>query len=159
MFLMRKRTTVAALVISGSAMIGIALHEEYRGNAYNDGVGVQTIGFGTTQGVKKGDKITVERALVKLGQNIGEKEAAMRACMGPVPLYQNEWDAYVSLSYNIGTGAFCKSTLVKKLKQTPPDYSGACKEILKWNRGGGRVLPGLVVRRNDEYKECMKENL
>jgi lysozyme len=154
----KTRTMVAALAISGSAMVSIALHEEYRGNAYSDAVGVTTIGFGTTGGVKKGDKMSVERALIKLSQNVGEKEAAMRACIGPVPLYQNEWDAYVSLTYNIGSGAFCKSTLVKKLRVDPPDYSGACKEILKWNRGGGRVLPGLVTRRKDEYKKCSGGN-
>lgn len=146
---------VAALAISGSALIGIALHEGYVGTAYHDVVGVRTIGFGTTDGVKPGDKISVERALIRLGQNVGEKETAMRSCIGDVPLYQNEWDAYVSLSYNIGTSGFCKSTLVKRLKQNPPDYTAACTEILRWNRGGGRVLDGLVKRRRAEYRQCL----
>jgi len=149
----KKRTTVAMLVVSGMSMIGIALHEGYIDHTYKDSVGVPTIGFGTTQGVKPGQKISVERALVKLGTNVTEKEQVMKACLGDVPLYQNEWDAYVSLTYNIGTGAFCKSTLVKKLKVH--DYPGACKEILKWNKAGGRVNDGLVKRRSDEYLQCM----
>jgi len=149
----KKRTTVAMLVVSGMSMIGIALHEGYIDHTYKDSVGVPTIGFGTTQGVKPGQKISVERALVKLGTNVTEKEQVMKACLGDVPLYQNEWDAYVSLTYNIGTSAFCKSTLVKKLKVH--DYPGACKEILKWNKAGGRVNDGLVKRRSDEYLQCM----
>jgi len=147
------RTKVALLVVSGMSMIGIALHEGYVGHTYKDSVGVNTIGFGTTVGVKPGQKITVERALVKLGTNVTEKEQAMKKCLGDVPLYQHEWDAYVSLSYNIGTGGFCSSTLVKKLKVA--DYNGACKEILRWNRAGGRVNDGLVKRRRDEYRQCM----
>lgn len=149
----KKRTQVAMLVVSGMSMIGIALHEGYVDHTYSDSVGVQTIGFGTTAGVKPGQHITVERALVKLGTNVTEKERVMKACLGNVPLYQNEWDAYVSLTYNIGTGAFCKSTLVKRLKNR--DYPGACKEILKWNRAGGRVNDGLVKRRRDEYRQCI----
>ena len=149
------RMTVAALAVSGSALIGIAVHEGYIGHTYKDQVGIATIGFGNTDNVKPGQTITVERALIRLGNNIGEKESAMRTCLGDVPLYQNEWDAYVSLSYNIGTNGFCGSTLVKRLKQNPPDYTAACTEILRWNRGGGRVLDGLVKRRRAEYKQCM----
>lgn len=148
-----ERTKVALLVVSGMSMIGIALHEGYVGHTYKDSVGINTIGFGTTVGVKPGQEITVERALVKLGTNVTEKEQAMKKCLGDVPLYQHEWDAYVSLSYNIGTGGFCSSTLVKKLKVK--DYPGACKEILRWNRAGGRVNDGLTKRRLDEYNQCI----
>jgi len=61
----------------------------------------------------------------------------------------------VSWAYNVGAGAACRSTLVKKLKQTPPDYEGACRELLRWTYAGGRVLPGLVKRREKEYRMCM----
>jgi GH24 family phage-related lysozyme (muramidase) len=80
------------------------------------------------------------------------REAA--ACIGDVPLYQYEADAYASLAYNIGSSAFCRSTIVKRLKQTLPDYAGACEEILMLNRAGGQVLPGLVKRREAEYRMC-----
>lgn len=147
------------IALSAAGLIGFAVHEGYRYNAYDDGAGVETVGFGSTthangQPVKPGDTMSVERALIRLGDDVAEKERAMRACLGPVPLYPHEWDAYVSLAYNIGAPAFCRSTLVKKLKQNPPDYAGACAEILKWNRAGGQVLPGLVRRRQDEFKLC-----
>ncbi len=149
------RTAIATIVLSASTLVGIAVHESYRDKAYlptpND---VPTIGFGTTDGVKMGDKITVERALVKLLADAGKFEAAVKRC-APVPMYQHEFDAYVSLTYNIGEGAFCRSTLTKKL--LAGDYEGACKEILRWDKQAGIVLRGLTIRRQAEYKQCMGE--
>ena len=151
---MRERIIASALAISGAALVSLALHEGYRSKAYDDGVGVQTIGFGETKGVKRGDTTTVERALVRLGASVAEHEQRLRVCIGDVPLYQAEWDAYTSWAYNVGTGAACSSTLVKRLQQTPPDYAGACAELLRWTRAGGRELQGLVTRRRAEFKQC-----
>lgn len=148
---MMRRREVAALVLSASTLVGIAVHEGYRALAYDDGVGVQTLGFGTTLGVKPGDRITPERALIRLVADADVYQAAMRRCVA-VPLHQYEWDAYVSLTYNIGAGAFCGSTLVRRLNAG--DYAGACAEISRWNRAGGRVLPGLIKRRADERARC-----
>lgn len=148
------RRTVAGLALSAAALVGIALHEGYRDRAYDDGVGVSTIGFGTTAGVKPGDRTTVERALIRLNETAEQMQQEMRNCLGDVPLYPREWDAYVSLAYNIGTGAWCRSTLVKRLKQQPPDYAGACAEISRWVMAGGKVLAGLVKRRAAERATC-----
>jgi lysozyme len=141
--------------LSASALIGLALHEGFRDTAYDDGVGVQTIGFGTTEGVKPGDRITVERALVRLGADVGKFEAQMRECIGPVPMHQYEWDSVISWSYNVGTGAACSSTLVRKLQAG--DYTGACNELTRWTRAGGKVLRGLVKRREAERRLCLGE--
>lgn len=150
------RTAIAALTLSASTLVGIALHESYRDTAYlptkND---VPTIGFGTTDGVKMGDKITVERALVKLLADADKYQTAIKGCIGDVPLYQHEFDAYTSLAYNIGTGAFCRSTLVRKLKAGA--YLEACKEILRWDKQAGLTLRGLTIRRQAEYRQCMGE--
>lgn len=159
---MKTRLLPAALALSALGLTGIAVHEGYRGTAYNDGVGVQTVGFGTTthedgRPVRPGDRITPERALVRLAEHAAQTEQAMRDCIGPVPLYPHEWDAYVSLAYNIGPAAFCGSTLVRKLKQTPPDYAEACRQILRWNKAGGQVMAGLTTRRQAEYRQCMGE--
>lgn len=151
------RNTVAALSISGMALIGIANHEKFVGRTYKDAVGVPTIGYGTTTGVKPGQTITPERALIRLGQDVGVFESEMKRCLGDVALYQHEWDAYVSLTYNIGYGAFCRSSIARKLKQPQPDYAGACQSILLFNKAGGKVLPGLVKRRQAEYKLCVGE--
>jgi lysozyme len=146
---------IVGAALSAAALIGLAMHEGFKPTAYDDGVGVKTIGFGTTEGVKAGDTITAERALVRLGADVGKYEQRLRACIGPVPMYQYEWDAVVSWSYNVGTGAACGSTLVKKLQAF--DYTGACRELLKWNRAGGQVLRGLTVRREAEYRQCIGE--
>lgn len=155
---MEVRVIPALLSLSASGLVAIALWEGYRGLAYRDSVGVQTVGYGTTRidgrPVRAGDRLTPERALIELSRAASAKERKMRACLGEVPLHPWEWDAYVSLAYNVGTGAFCRSTLVKKLKAQPPDYAGACREILRWTRAGGQVLPGLVKRREAEYRLC-----
>ena len=140
----------------------IAGFEGYRGKAYDDGVGVQTVGFGSTRHtdgrpVKPGDSVTPERAVVMLAQDADRIAQELAACLGPVPLYKHEWDAYVSWAYNVGASAACRSTIVKKLKASPPDYPGACRELLKWTRAGGRELPGLVKRREAEYRLCIGE--
>lgn len=149
------RTTLAALTLSASALVGIAVHEAFRPTAYlptpND---VPTIGFGTTEGVKMGDRITVERALVRLLADADRFQRELKACIGDVPLHQHEWDAYVSWAYNVGTGAACRSTLVRKLKATPPDYAGACAELDKWIYQAGKPLKGLVKRRAEERALC-----
>lgn len=138
----------------------IATFEGYRSTAYNDGVGVQTVGFGSTRledgaPVRPGDRVTPQRAVVLLANDADAIAKELATCIGDVPLAQHEWDAFVSWAYNVGSAAACRSTLVKKLKQTPPDYEGACRELLKWVYAGGRVLPGLVTRREAEYRRCM----
>lgn len=146
------RHAVAALVLSASAFVGLLTAEGYRSEAYIPIKGdVPTIGFGTTEGVQLGDKITPVQALARAVADVGRYEGALRRCV-KVPLYQHEYDAYISLSYNIGGGAFCGSTLVRKLNAS--DYVGACEEILRWNKAGGKVLRGLVIRREAEYRQC-----
>lgn len=146
------RPAVTSLYLSAAVLVGIALEEGFTSKAVIPVPGdVPTIGFGTTEGVKKGDVITPERALVRLLGDADKFSEGVKKCAA-VPLYQYEFDAYVSLSYNIGTGAFCNSTLVKKLKAY--DYEGACKEILKWNKFKGEPLKGLTHRRQREYKLC-----
>lgn len=154
-----RRRTPLYLTLSAAALVGIAGHEAYRSLPYDDGAGVQTIGFGTTRiegrPVQPTDRATPERALVWMAGDLDRMQRSMRRCLGEVPLHQHEWDAYVSLTYNIGEAAWCNSTLVRLLKQTPPDYAGACAQILRWNRAGGRVMRGLVTRREAEYRQCM----
>lgn len=139
------------------AVAGIAGWEQYREHAYNDGVGVQTYGFGTTKGVKPGDRIDPVRAVQRLAEDADAIAKEIGACIGTVPLTEGEWNAYVSLAYNIGARAFCESTIVKLLRQTPPDYAGACKQILRWVKAGGKVLRGLERRREVEYQTCITE--
>ena len=125
--------------------------------AYDDGVGVWTIGYGTTiingVKVKKGDTCTTEQAKSYMAQDLKKFESAVNTAV-KVPLNQNQFDALVSLTYNIGTGAFKDSTLLKKLNAK--DYKGAAAQFPRWNRGGGRVLNGLVKRRKIEMELFLK---
>lgn len=148
----KKRVAVSTLVASAIAIGSIALHEGYREKAYRDPVGIPTIGYGETKGVKMGDVTNPKKALEQLKTSVDEHGKGMASCI-KVPISQNEYDAYVSFTYNVGVGAFCRSTLVKKLNAM--DYEGACAELLKWNKAKGKVLPGLVKRRQEEYKLCM----
>jgi lysozyme len=150
--MIQRRTAIGALVLSASALVGIAVSEGYRGTAYDDGVGVQTIGFGTTEGVKPGDKTDPVRSLIRLNKSASVYSDAVKRC-APVPMYQYEFDALVSLTYNIGPDAFCRSTVAKKMVMG--DYKGACDAILLFNRAGGKVNPGLVKRREAERKLCL----
>lgn len=147
------RTQLASLTLSAAALVGIALHEGYSDRAYTPVPGdMPTIGFGTTQGVKPGDTITPPKALQRALQDVQQYEGAIKRCVA-VPLHQREYDAYTSLTYNIGQTAFCKSTLVRKLNAQ--DYEGACKEILRWDRFSGQPLSGLTKRRQAEFQQCV----
>jgi lysozyme len=149
------RMQLAGLALSASALVGIALHEDYSSKAIIPVPGDKpTIGFGTTDGVKLGDSITPPKALQRALQDIQQFEGAIKRCV-TVPLHQREYDAYTSLTYNIGQTAFCNSTLVRKLNAQ--DYEGACKEILRWDRFQGKPLAGLTKRRLSEYRQCMGE--
>jgi lysozyme len=147
------RIKIAAISLSASALVGIASWEGFRSTAYIPIPGdVPTIGFGTTHGVKMGDTIDPVKALQRKISDISKFEGALKQCV-TVPLHQREYDSYLSLAYNIGPTAFCNSTLVRLLNQG--QYEEACKQILRWDRAGGRVVPGLTNRRQAEYKQCI----
>ena len=150
---MKKRVVNTMLGLSAAGLIALVSYEGYSDKAIIPVQGdVPTIGFGTTEGVKLGDKTTPQQALKRALQDIAKFEGAIKKCV-QVPLHQYEYDTYLSLAYNIGSNAFCRSTLVKKLNQQ--DYAGACKEILRWNKFKGKVLQGLKIRREREYQKCI----
>lgn len=158
---MRLRLAPSLLVVSAAALSVIVSHEGYRRMAYEDGAGVMTLGFGTTmldgRPVRPGDSLPPERAVIQLAADADRIGRELARCIGDVPLYQHEWDAYVSWAYNVGTAAACRSTLVRRLRQDPPDYAGACDELLRWRFAAGRELEGLKRRREAEHRLCRGE--
>ena len=133
--------------------------EGFVASAYLCPANVWTIGIGTTvypngTKVKKGDKCTQEQALEYLQHDLKSFEKTVSESV-KVPLSQNQFDALVSLAYNIGSGAFKNSTLLKKLNAK--DYAGAADQFLVWNKGGGKVLKGLVRRRDAERALFLKK--
>ena len=136
--------------------LGLELIKEFEGfsaNAYLCPAKIPTIGYGNTfyadgTKVKMGDQISKTDAL-KLLEVIANRDFADKIFPKiRVPVSQNQFDAMVSLAYNIGVGAFLKSTLLKKVNAG--DFAGASEEFLRWNKAGGKEVLGLTKRRERE---------
>jgi len=115
--------------------------------AYRCPANVLTIGWGCTEGVKEGMIWTRDEAQVALCRELEKFEAGVTQLV-TVKLNQNQFDALVSFTYNVGLSAFERSTIRRKLNAV--DYRGAASAFKLWNKGGGRVLRGLVNRRARE---------
>ncbi|HDT5515107.1 TPA: lysozyme [Klebsiella aerogenes] len=134
---------------------GIALVKQFEGcklTAYQDSVGVWTIGYGWTQPVdgkpiRAGMTIKQETAerLLKTGLVSYESDVSR---LVKVSLTQGQFDALVSFTYNLGARSLSTSTLLRKLNAG--DYASAADEFLRWNKAGGKVLNGLTRRREAE---------
>lgn len=158
----RVRTSVAALSLSAAAFVGILTREGYTDTAIIPTKGdVPTVGFGTTGGVRLGDRTTPVEAARRALADTQQFEGQLKRCVH-VPLHQAEYDVYVDLSYNIGGGAFCSSTIVQKLNAG--DYRGACDAILLWRYAAGydcstpgnRRCAGLWADRLRTHAQCVE---
>jgi lysozyme len=140
------------MITNAAGLSLIRQAEGLRLRAYLCPANVWTIGIGTTvypdgRKVQRGDKCTEQQADRYLAHDLQEFERAV-AAMVTVPLTGNQFASLVSLAYNVGIGALRGSTLLRLLNAG--DYVNAANQFLRWNRGGGRVLPGLVKRRAAE---------
>ena len=130
---------------------GKDLIKKYEGcklEAYKCPAGIWTIGYGHTDGnVTSGTIISQEQADKLFNQDIKKFEKGIGQ-MVKVLINQNQFDALVSFSFNLGLGALQNSTLLKKLNTK--DYQGAANEFDRWVYGGGKKLEGLVRRRKEE---------
>ena len=124
--------------------------EGVRLKAYRCPAGVWTIGIGATNPpVNATDEITKEEAFKRLDRDLVQYEDGVRKYV-KVDLTQGQFDALVDFAYNAGVGALAKSTLLKKVNAEKFDEVPA--EFMKWTKGGGKELPGLVRRRRAEVK-------
>lgn len=122
--------------------------EGLRLKAYRDPVGILTIGYGHTgSDVREGQTLSEQEAVQLLMDDVRFAEVAVKAYVN-VPISQNQYDALVDFTFNCGVGALRSSTLLKKLNAG--DYIGAGQEFQRWNKAGGKVLPGLTKRRASE---------
>jgi lysozyme len=128
--------------------------------AYKDSVGIWTVGFGnifnldTGNPIKEGDEITLETAERWLKIEVDNLQAKMRKVI-TVTLTNNQWTALTSLVYNIGFGAFKRSTLLRLLNAGASKEEVA-KQFLRWNKAGGKEIKGLTNRRQAEYNLFLK---
>jgi lysozyme len=127
--------------------------EGCRANAYLCPAGIWTIGYGHTKTVTPGMKIDYTKADSLLLEDLKRFESAIRQLV-KVPLNQNQFDALVSFTFNVGEGAFKGSTLLRLLNAG--NYNAAAAQFGKWVYAGKKVLPGLVARREAEYQLFIK---
>lgn len=120
--------------------------------AYLDPIKIWTIGYGHTTAagppaVVPGMTITSDEAAAILAVDVGKFSAGVAKYV-KVPVNDNQFGAMVSFAYNVGVGAFSRSTLLKKVNAG--DFVGASAEFMKWTKAGGVVLKGLIRRREAE---------
>ena len=117
--------------------------------AYQDQVGVWTIGYGHTKDVKRGDTCTQEQAAEWLSDDIDACEIAINRDVR-IQLTQNEFDALVDFAFNLGIGALEHSTLWRRLDAG--DFARAAAEFPLWDHAGGKTIEGLFERRMAEQE-------
>jgi lysozyme len=148
--------TIGALTAAGALAITLIGNlEGLRLYAYHDVIGVWTACYGETKGIKPGMKFTKEQCNVMFIGSLARHEKGMRSCLNdPDGLPDKTYVAFLSLAYNIGTGAFCRSSVAREANNL--HLVAACNNILKFNKAGGKVVQGLVKRRAMERKLCLE---
>ncbi len=129
---------------------GKSLIKKFEGcelKAYQCSANVWTIGYGHTQGIKEGDSCTQEDADRMLAEDLEEFEGYVQEAV-KVPLEQHEFDALVAWTYNLGPSNLRSSTMLKRLNDS--QFDQVPSEMQRWNKAGGKVLDGLIRRREAE---------
>lgn len=141
-----------ALALSGALLV--APFEGKENKAYLDPVNIWTICYGTTKNVKKGDYKTDDECYQALADDLVRHDKEMMKVVS-VPLTDYQHAAFLSFCYNVGVTKCTNSTAFKLLNAKK--YTEACDALTKWVYAGGKVLNGLVKRREAERKVCMGE--
>jgi lysozyme len=146
---MRKGGAFVALML-----MFVGAWEGYSAIAYRDIVGVLTICYGETKNVRAGQRATKAECDARLVRSLVEHEDGMLRCVRramPASVHA----AALSLTYNIGVGAWCRSTAARLVDAGA--FKAACEAMTRFNRAGGRVLRGLVNRREAEFALCVRD--
>lgn len=151
------RLKKAAVGIAAAGALAVSFVGNWEGlklYAYKDVVGVWTACYGETKDIKRGMKFTKSQCDVMFIDSLTKHEAGMRKCLkNPDALSDKTYVSMVSVTYNIGIGGFCGSSMARKLNAG--DIRGACDSLLAWNKAGGKVVKGLTNRRQEERKLCL----
>jgi lysozyme len=127
--------------------------EGLRTYVYLDPVGIPTYCFGETANPQWSRRYSIDECKGLLSTRLEQFNNGVNRCV-QVGLPDTRRAAVVSLAYNIGTGALCKSSIIRKLNAG--DVRGACDAFLKWNKAAGIALPGLTRRRQEERALCLQ---
>ena len=148
-------------VLGGTALgvlaLAAALIRPWEGRElapYRDIVGVLTVCYGSTADVER-RRYTAAECEERLQSDMGRRLVGIMECVD-ARLPENQWAALLSWSYNVGTDAACRSTLVRKINAgAPPEVW--CYELRRWVYAGGKRVQGLANRREAELKVCLGE--
>lgn len=152
------RKAGAAGVVTAAILIAVPVVSQFEGLwltakpdrlAYN----IPTVCYGETEGVRVGDTYTKSQCQEMLAKKLPRYANEIAKCI-KVEISDKTRASFISISYNIGTAGFCRSTMLRKLNAG--DTRGACNAMMAWNRAGGRVVQGLINRRNAERKMCLE---
>lgn len=136
------------------AVSGVVAFEGVSLITYDDPVGIPTACVGETSAeIVMQERFTRDECMALLGASMIEHAQKVSECVH-VPVKPNEAAAIISWTYNVGTGAACKSTLIRKLNAGAPAEQW-CAELHRWNKAGGKVWRGLVLRRQKEFNMCL----
>ena len=154
--------TFIALVGSVCATVSLGLVTHFEGLSYfgyRDPVGIPTKCYGDTKGVTVGKRYTEAECKASLETQMADKAEGVLRCVPTIKDKPYVLAASISFAYNIGVSAFCRSTTAKRFNAG--DYAGGCRAIqqadngkLQWITAQGKVLPGLIRRREAERKVC-----
>ncbi len=147
---------VAAAVILVTTPF-IAKWEGLETTAYRDIVGVPTVCYGETRDVRMGDNYTKAECMKMLQVAVGEYYSKLEPCMTNKNIPVGVQASLLELSYNVGTGAVCKSTMMKLANAGR--YKEACNELGKWVKAGGEIVKGLQNRRADSKAALCQKGL
>ena len=142
------------MILNNKGYLFITKHEGLRLKPYLCPAKIPTIGYGNTyyldgKRVTLLDKDITKQEAFEMFKEIADRFAKRVDTLVTSNITQNQFNALVSFVYNIGTGNFASSTLLKKVNKNPDDLT-IKDEFLKWNKAGGKVLNGLTNRRNEE---------
>lgn len=159
MFATPKRAagTVSTAAVLAATAVFVGPWEGERTEAYLDRIAsppVWTVCYGETRGVKQGDKYTPKQCRDMLITALADYHAPLTRCIPTLAAQpQGVQVALTSWAYNVGPSAACGSTLAKLAKAG--DWRGACNQLPRWNKAGGKVIAGLTNRRLDEQRICL----
>ena len=145
----------AAILLASAAMVSTIRHDEGREyEPYRDIVGVWTVCDGITgPDVIHGKVYTDQECNALTIKNVEKHGSELLDCIH-VRITQGMYEALAGWAYNVGTGAACKSTAIRLINAGR--YAEGCRDLMRWNRAGGKVVRGLTIRRQKESDACIK---
>lgn len=150
------KTAMAAAITAAAAIAApvVMTWEGKSNDPYRDIVGVRTVCYGETRGVQQRRYSDAECAMMLHKAIEHDFAPAVLKCTPGLIGHPFQFAAAISLSYNVGSGAYCRSTADRLFDAG--DWRGGCAAFARWNRAGGRVIRGLTNRRRDEIALCLK---